>query len=463
MHNFQWFLEQARSVHGDKYEYNEQSYVNTRVKTPIFCKRCQKVFFQTPKNHLKGQGCPICGKEYAQNCHKHDYETFMKNVEKRFGAKYEFPYIQKEYENSHSKITVKCRLCNNTFTKIACDVITSKTGGCWCDKKESQPTITYNSICEKLNGFDIEYFEGERSICKGKVRLTCQTCGYSYDALISSILKGKCKCRACCGREGGNSRRIAVEEIKNRLNEKFPTILIDYNTYVNTQSPVKCKCKICGHEFERTPNCFFNKFSLKYSPCPKCAKMTYIKKRFKTTDCFIADMKEKYGNDLYTLIGEYNGSDKKVKIRCNDCGQEFEIEANSFLQGHGCPYHNITSVMENEIRDFLTTNNITFETEKTFGWLIYKSNMFLDFYLPDYNVGIECQGIQHFTDSDFGGKQNLLETIQNRDKAKKELCEEHGVKLFYYANYHMNFPYDVYENKENMLKNIKKFNESAKK
>ena len=43
----------------------------------------------------------------------------------------------------------------------------------------------------------------------------------------------------------------------------------------------------------------------------------------------------------------------------------------------------------------------------------------LDFYLPDYNIGIECQGIQHFKNDKM---YNKLEEVQNRDERKKKLC-----------------------------------------
>lgn len=36
---------------------------------------------------------------------------------------------------------------------------------------------------------------------------------------------------------------------------------------------------------------------------------------------------------------------------------------------------------------------------------------FLDFYLPDYNVGIECQGIQHIMPINFGGKLTVCEKM----------------------------------------------------
>ena len=54
--------------------------------------------------------------------------------------------------------------------------------------------------------------------------------------------------------------------------------------------------------------------------------------------------------------------------------------------------------METKTRQLLTEYNIKFEEQKQFDWLIFKKRgrMKLDFYLPDYNTAIECQGEQHF-------------------------------------------------------------------
>ena len=50
---------------------------------------------------------------------------------------------------------------------------------------------------------------------------------------------------------------------------------------------------------------------------------------------------------------------------------------------------------------------------------------------------------------------NFMEKTQKRDKLKKELCEKHDIKMFYYANYEYDFPYFVYTDKEKMLNDIK--------
>lgn len=158
----------------------------------------------------------------------------------------------------------------------------------------------------------------------------------------------------------------------------------------------------------------------------------------------------------YELIGEYEKSDKPVTIKCNQCGKTFSKEANSFLQGHGCPYHSdFISNMEREIEQLLTENNIRFEKEKKFDWLVYKNKLMIDFYLPDYKIAIECQGLQHFENVDYFGGETEFEERKNRDIVKKDLCNEHNIRVLYYANYHIDFPYKVYENKDEMVKYIK--------
>ena len=257
MYNYDWFKEKAYTVHGDDYIYEPDSYVRTKVKMWMTHRKCGHRFQQTPHNHLAGQGCPVCGKEYARTCKKNNYKQLLKTANERFGDRYSFPHIEKEYENSHSKITVKCNWCGREFIKIACDFVSSQTGGCWCKENPTQQTITYGALCKMVNGFDIEYYEGRKHPYKDKVKITCRKCGYSYKARIFSLMRGKYSCHACNGRTSGNSRKIPLEEIQKRMEKAFPKISVDYSKYVSTMKKVSCKCKECGHEFERSINVFF--------------------------------------------------------------------------------------------------------------------------------------------------------------------------------------------------------------
>ena len=59
IHTINSFIKQAKSVHGDKYDYSDVKYKNAKTKVKITCKT-HGSFFQTPHNHCRGNGCPGC-------------------------------------------------------------------------------------------------------------------------------------------------------------------------------------------------------------------------------------------------------------------------------------------------------------------------------------------------------------------------------------------------------------------
>ena len=52
----QAFIEKAKEVHGDKYDYSKVKYVNCSTKVCIICPEHGE-FYITPGNFLYGQGC----------------------------------------------------------------------------------------------------------------------------------------------------------------------------------------------------------------------------------------------------------------------------------------------------------------------------------------------------------------------------------------------------------------------
>lgn len=53
------FVEKARQVHGDRYDYSELDYIENKSKVKIICPK-HGAFFQLPSNHYAGNGCPVC-------------------------------------------------------------------------------------------------------------------------------------------------------------------------------------------------------------------------------------------------------------------------------------------------------------------------------------------------------------------------------------------------------------------
>lgn len=94
------FIEDARKIHGDRYDYSQVQYVNSRNKV-ILCCRIHGNFLQSPQSHLSGQGCPVCkgGVRMTQ-------DEFLEAVKSVHGDKYNLDKVV--YVSSHAKVTVTC-------------------------------------------------------------------------------------------------------------------------------------------------------------------------------------------------------------------------------------------------------------------------------------------------------------------------------------------------------------------
>lgn len=53
------FISKAITVHGDKYDYSKVEYISNKTKICIICP-IHGEFWQTPNNHLTGNGCTFC-------------------------------------------------------------------------------------------------------------------------------------------------------------------------------------------------------------------------------------------------------------------------------------------------------------------------------------------------------------------------------------------------------------------
>lgn len=164
--------------------------------------------------------------------------------------------------------------------------------------------------------------------------------------------------------------------------------------YKNNSTKVKIICTKHG-VFEQDPSSHINH----KNGCPKCAYILKADIIRLTTEDFIKNAKIIHdGKYDYSLVN-YNKSHIKIKIICPKHG-EFLQKPNAHLNGNGCPICN-ESKGEKEIRRYLKDKNIKYKSQKTFDDCKYKQKLQFDFYLPEYNLCIEYNGIQHYIPIDF--------------------------------------------------------------
>lgn len=271
-----------------------------------------------------------------------------------------------------------------------------------------------------------------------KVQIICPIHG-EFCQRPKDHLKGQ-GCIRCSGKERKTTESF-IEQAKNIHGDKYDYSLINYTTIM---SKVRITCPVHGEFLQVASK------HLCGQGCPFCRK-----NKKDTTESFIEKAKHVHGDKFNYSNTVYLNNWTKLSIICPIHG-EFLQTPNDHLDGCGCPKCN-RSHNERLISKLLTDNNIRFEEQKTWDWLIYKSNQHADFYLPDYNCIIECQGIQHFEEIKFFDKYTLKERLE-MDKNKLDLCTKNGIKVLYYSNLgeNYNYPYEVFTDPQILINEIKK-------
>lgn len=394
--------------HGDKYDYSKVVYRKYNEPVEIICPK-HGSFFMTPISHLSGNGCHKCFLEALGDRNRSNREEFIEKAREVQGDKYDYSKVV--YVDSETKVEIICPEHGSFFQRPASHLM-----GQGCPKCAGLKKLTTEEFIEKaieIHGHKDDYSDVNYINNRTKVTIICPIHG-PYQQTPNQHLSGQ-GCPYC----GGCKKHTTEEfvELARKLNgDNF-----DYSKvkYVNNKTKVEIICPIHGSFFQ-TPN-----QHLRGAGCPYCSKT-----KQNTTEGFVEDARKVQGDKYDYSKVKYVNNKTKVEIICPIHGSFFQIPLNH-LRGAGCPKCN-NSTLEEAIRNSLDENNIRYETQKTFDWLKYKSNLFLDFYLPDFNIAIECQGIQHFIPiSTFGGK-DTIEPTQNRDISKHNKCKENNVELLYF-------------------------------
>lgn len=102
------FIFKSKEVHGnDKYSYDEVLYQNNSTKVTIKCCKHKENFEQLPLNHLKGQGCPKCGRVKNTKNTTKTTEQFIKEAKEIHGDTYDYSKVI--YKGVHNKVILLCK------------------------------------------------------------------------------------------------------------------------------------------------------------------------------------------------------------------------------------------------------------------------------------------------------------------------------------------------------------------
>jgi len=131
------FVTKARSVHGDKYNYDRVEYHDNNTLVTIGCP-LHGNFEQRPKCHCQGQGCPSCGIIAGHQLLRYTKDDFIAKARTIHGDKYNYDLV--EYKDAHTKVSIVCPQHGQFFQNPM--VHTSQGSGCpFCVESKGERAI----------------------------------------------------------------------------------------------------------------------------------------------------------------------------------------------------------------------------------------------------------------------------------------------------------------------------------
>lgn len=401
------FEKRCREIYGERFTFEKAVYKNNRTKISLYDTINQEYIDVFPENVYRG-------KIRTKN-NRFTTENFIKKSKEIFGDS--FTYEKTICNNAYDNVTITCKK-HGDFNKKAYAHINGKQGCPLCSDNFRTKKMIIDEA-SKIFGEEYDYSLVNDAYPNEKIKIICKKHGI-FEKTPYEHLSKKSGCPLC----SLEKKKKKIEDFikDSNINERKINIIGQYDSMTK---PLEFQCGVCGYKWKTTPT----KIQCGEG-CPKCSKSIRP-----TNDEFIAKASYIHGNKYdYSLcdISKATQEDNnKVRIICPKHGP-FMQSYHLHLNGGGCPYCSESSI-EEKTRLMLERNSINYIQYWKHEKLRNKLPLSIDFYLPDINVAIECQGEQHFKPiTSFGGIE-VYEKQHKNDILKHSFCKDNNIKLLYYA------------------------------
>lgn len=322
-----------------------------------------------------------------------------------------YNYSKANYTNSHNLITIICPK-HGEFSQKAYQHL----NGSGCPKcKFENMRFTQEQFIQKaklIHDNKYNYSKVNYINSRTKVEIICPIHGSFWQVPSDHLRKRGCK--KCI-----NFTNSQFIEKSNQIHNNF------YNyskvKYVNAKTKVIIICPVHGI-FEQEAH-----GHLQGNGCPICAHEKTSNSQKLTTEDFIQKAKLVHGDKYDYSKVEYINSQTKITIICPTHG-EFKQVPSEHLRYGSCPKCR-SSKGEIKIRQWLLSNNINFNEQHRFENCKNKKPLPFDFYLPDHNLCLEFDGVQHYKPRNSWGGEDTFKQTQQNDQIKTKYCEDNNIIL----------------------------------
>ena len=263
------FIQKAKELHGDKYDYSKFIYINSTTKSIIICPTHGE-FQQTPNNHLHGNNCLKCSNEKTSILRNAGFTTelFIHRAKKVHGDKYD--YSKSIYVATQLKLTIICPI-HGEFQQRPLGHMHGQGCPKCADQLHSQLTRSTTELfiqkARKIHGNKYDYSKVVYINNCTKVIIMCPIHGEFQQPPHSHLAGHECyQCGNQIVLQVSQSRRSTTEEFIQKARKIYGD-KYDYSKliYINISTKVTIICPIHG-EFQLHPN-----NHLRFHGCPKCS------------------------------------------------------------------------------------------------------------------------------------------------------------------------------------------------
>lgn len=435
------FILKVKEKFGDTYDLSKTIYKGKREKIIVICKEHGE-FTCLPLNFLKGVGCIECYK-------KEQHRIVMKNnIEKAkilYNNFYDYSCADLDSENI---IDIICPIHGVFSQRIKDHLNGHKCPKCSYEERSENQKKKYSYEELVKDGDEIHnskyiYPKQDIKYFYDKCKIICPKHG-EFEQYINYHIKNKQGCPKCGIEKFSSARKYDLQIVEELFKSKnIENITFDISSYKTMNEPSLFHCEICDKDFKRPMTVFLNE----NDKCPHCYKEIYNQKRFKTSEEFIKEANIIHNNFYDYSITNYISSKDYVDIICPEHGK-FTIEANSHLQGHGCPLHHCNvSKKEKELSEYIISligeENVILNNKQ-----ILNSKKELDIYLPNHNIAFEFNGLYW---------HNELNKPKNYHLDKTNECLQQKIKLFHIFEDEWIYKQNIIKS---MIKNILHLNDN---
>ena len=182
------FIQDAKHIHGNLYNYNFTNYKNSQTKVKIVCKE-HGIFEQTPNDHLQGKRCPYCF-----GTPKKTKEQFIDEAKQIHGDKYDYNLV--EYFSTDIKVKISCKE-HGVFEQTPHNHI-SRLAGCrlCADVNNRLVKDEYIEKARKVHGSKYSYKNTDYVVGREIITITCKKHG-DFNKRANSHIYDKSGCQIC--------------------------------------------------------------------------------------------------------------------------------------------------------------------------------------------------------------------------------------------------------------------------